>query len=255
MPTLFIVREDPAGRFFVRSMVVWMNNLVVVTLIFGNLMYSVHFPSKQDENASSEKFARHEDTSWGVTEIQYCPKPPSPVDPEKVLSDTAEDQIDNTAKSSFNKPFRPGLSSLSLQSDLFSQGSSFKCVSFNDNISISEIPSSAYEEEHLNHLIANDRFAATKCEKAPLKPARSSTGNGIYGQSMDSSPSLPKRQAATTSEVEDLQKNSTESTVPRLLGKSILRRSSMDRSAPCLPPVRIISSVSELEEVPTDKGM
>lgn len=42
VPILIILGTDPQASFFVRSVIIWMNDLAVVTLIFGNLMYSVH---------------------------------------------------------------------------------------------------------------------------------------------------------------------------------------------------------------------
>ena len=39
---LIIAGDDPAAHFFVRSAIVWMNDFVVLVLIFGNLIYSVH---------------------------------------------------------------------------------------------------------------------------------------------------------------------------------------------------------------------
>ncbi|CAB9515608.1 acid type B receptor subunit 2 [Seminavis robusta] len=48
VPILVIIGADPQTGFFVRSVIIWMNDFVVVTLIFGNLIYSVHFqPNKQ----------------------------------------------------------------------------------------------------------------------------------------------------------------------------------------------------------------
>ena len=40
IPVLAIVGSDPQSSFFVRSVIIWMNDFVVITLIFGNLMYS-----------------------------------------------------------------------------------------------------------------------------------------------------------------------------------------------------------------------
>ena len=42
VPVLIIVGADPETSFFVRSVIIWMNDLVVVSLIFGNLIWSVH---------------------------------------------------------------------------------------------------------------------------------------------------------------------------------------------------------------------
>lgn len=42
VPVLVISENDPVAHVFVRSAVVWMNDFVVLVLIFGNLMYAVH---------------------------------------------------------------------------------------------------------------------------------------------------------------------------------------------------------------------
>lgn len=50
VPILIILGTDSATSFFVRCVVIWMNDFAVVTLIFGNLIYSVHFdPSKSSK--------------------------------------------------------------------------------------------------------------------------------------------------------------------------------------------------------------
>ena len=51
VPILVILGSDPQASFFVRSVVVWMNDFAVVTLIFGNLIYSVHW----DPEGSSDQ--------------------------------------------------------------------------------------------------------------------------------------------------------------------------------------------------------
>ncbi|CAJ1965339.1 unnamed protein product [Cylindrotheca closterium] len=43
LPILVILGSDSSAGFFVRTVVIWMNDLVVVVLIFGNLIYHVHF--------------------------------------------------------------------------------------------------------------------------------------------------------------------------------------------------------------------
>lgn len=45
VPILVIIGTDPQTGFFVRSVIIWMNDFVVVSLIFGNLMWSVHVDS------------------------------------------------------------------------------------------------------------------------------------------------------------------------------------------------------------------
>ena len=43
LPILILIGSDAQTGFFVRSVIVWMNDLVIVVLIFGNLMYSFHY--------------------------------------------------------------------------------------------------------------------------------------------------------------------------------------------------------------------
>ncbi|KAL3939364.1 MAG: hypothetical protein SGBAC_005904 [Bacillariaceae sp.] len=43
LPVLIILGSDSSAGFFVRTVIIWMNDLVVVVLIFGNLIYHVHF--------------------------------------------------------------------------------------------------------------------------------------------------------------------------------------------------------------------
>jgi hypothetical protein len=47
VPILIILGTDPQTSFFVRSVIIWMNDFAVVTLIFGNLIYQVHFDPKR----------------------------------------------------------------------------------------------------------------------------------------------------------------------------------------------------------------
>ena len=64
VPVLIIMGSDPQSSFFVRSIIVWMNDLVVLMCIFGNLMYSVWHDAKKgiDSRAalrtSAQEFAR-----------------------------------------------------------------------------------------------------------------------------------------------------------------------------------------------------
>lgn len=66
VPVLIVVGADPAASFFVRSVVIWMNDLAVVILIFGHLIRSVHFgPAisviKEDIRNAIQEFSKHQD--------------------------------------------------------------------------------------------------------------------------------------------------------------------------------------------------
>ena len=52
VPILIILgNEDPEASFFIRAIIIFLNDFVIVTLIFGNLIYHVHFlaPKKDAE--------------------------------------------------------------------------------------------------------------------------------------------------------------------------------------------------------------
>eukprot|EP00797_Seminavis_robusta_P017545 Sro261_g101750.2 (915) ;mRNA; r:39799-43392 len=49
VPILVMLGTDPQTGFFVRCVIIWMNDLAVVALIFGNLIYSVHWGPKGEE--------------------------------------------------------------------------------------------------------------------------------------------------------------------------------------------------------------
>lgn len=55
VPVLIIAEDDPASHFFVRSAVVWMNDFVVLVLIFGNLVYAVRFSKSHGQITGAEK--------------------------------------------------------------------------------------------------------------------------------------------------------------------------------------------------------
>ncbi|CAB9524662.1 acid type B receptor subunit 2 [Seminavis robusta] len=55
VPILVIIGADPQTGFFVRSVIIWMNDFVVVTLIFGNLIYSVHLDDAVEETKGSDR--------------------------------------------------------------------------------------------------------------------------------------------------------------------------------------------------------
>ena len=50
IPVLVLVSNDPMTGLFIRAAVIWMNDLVVICVIFGSLMYSVHFGTKKNVN-------------------------------------------------------------------------------------------------------------------------------------------------------------------------------------------------------------
>jgi hypothetical protein len=262
VPICFILAGDPGGNLFVRSAIVWMNDLVVVTLIFGNLMQSVHFPDKQVEHTPSEGDFFEGDTvsKLDVAALQYKSNSPQLGDRGDTSPDTESRKI------SPKTPIRPpvfGVSSLSYPSSVLSQQSSskpvsctLKSVSFNENVSVSEIPLSEYE--FINDGAAGDRFAAiAKVEKAPLKPSRFAVDtpgsvaepptNVKRRPSWDSIPSMPKRPTPGVSETEEIvQDHSAESPRP----ETRVRQSSFDAS-PSVPE-RVISEREDFDE---DKTM
>jgi len=55
VPVLIILGADPETSFFVRSAVIWINDFMVIVLIFGNLIYQVHFVSIGSGSSASDK--------------------------------------------------------------------------------------------------------------------------------------------------------------------------------------------------------
>ncbi|CAB9506006.1 acid type B receptor subunit 2 [Seminavis robusta] len=53
VPVLVILGTETQTSFFVRSCIVWMNDLMVVSLIFGNLMYSVYYSSPENDGTDA----------------------------------------------------------------------------------------------------------------------------------------------------------------------------------------------------------
>mmetsp|Transcript_18283 Transcript_18283/g.19759 ORF Transcript_18283/g.19759 Transcript_18283/m.19759 type:complete len:220 (-) Transcript_18283:247-906(-) len=50
IPVLIIVGGQVASSFFVRSAVIWLNDFGVILIVFGNLMYAVHFNNIENIN-------------------------------------------------------------------------------------------------------------------------------------------------------------------------------------------------------------
>jgi len=53
IPVLIIVGTQSGSSFFVRATVIWINDLAVIAIIFGNLMYSVHNNLTEDTTLGS----------------------------------------------------------------------------------------------------------------------------------------------------------------------------------------------------------
>ena len=230
VPVLIIVKGDPAGRIFVSSVIVWMNDLAVVTLIFGNLMQSVHFTTK----TGGTNYPSEQGGERGGTTLDS--KPPARND-DNIL-DANEDQTVAPTFCTNKEPHPRTVSSLSLTSRRLS----VKSVTFNENVSISEIPLGDHSGKQ-NLPSAKDRFAATKGECAPLKPNRTSTDKGAHALSLDSTPNIPKRPTSSgTSELEDLPNSTARSP----LAMTTVRRSSGIDFSPT-PPRRAAAGESELD--------
>ncbi|CAB9503390.1 acid type B receptor subunit 2 [Seminavis robusta] len=55
VPVLVLLGTDPQASFLLRSLMIFVNDLGVVLLIFGNLVYSLHFADKASQSAASVK--------------------------------------------------------------------------------------------------------------------------------------------------------------------------------------------------------
>lgn len=59
LPILVILGSESETAVFVRSAIVWMNDFVVVSLIFGNLIYNVHWdPNRPSHSSNRAEFIR-----------------------------------------------------------------------------------------------------------------------------------------------------------------------------------------------------
>lgn len=60
IPVLILVGADPGTSLFLRSTVIWINDFVVIVIIFGSLIYSVHIG--QDEVNVSAAMSQYSST-------------------------------------------------------------------------------------------------------------------------------------------------------------------------------------------------
>lgn len=51
VPVVIILGSESQASFFIRVSVVWLNDLAVLALLFGNLIHSVHASSSQSKNS------------------------------------------------------------------------------------------------------------------------------------------------------------------------------------------------------------
>ena len=65
LPVLVIIGNSSETSFFVRSVIIWMNDFVVVTLIFGNLMYHVHHWDQLHPQRHSGQNSTSDNTTGG----------------------------------------------------------------------------------------------------------------------------------------------------------------------------------------------
>lgn len=49
VPLLILLKGESSFSFFVRSIIIWMNDFTVLSLIFGNIIYSVHYAKESSE--------------------------------------------------------------------------------------------------------------------------------------------------------------------------------------------------------------
>ena len=150
----------------------WMNDLAVVTLIFGNLMYSVH-KSKSGKESSEETADRDKerigDDIRQFLSNDHRSRNTSDLAPDSHVPNALPMKTDRTPN---GKPKKlPPVSSLSMPSGAdFSRGSSQKSVSFNENVSISEFP--VVDPVEHSQTLKDTRFGTIKIKDAPLAPSQ-----------------------------------------------------------------------------------
>ena len=73
VPVLIILGDEPQTSFFMKSAIVWMNDLVVVGIIFGNLIWSMYTSQNDAAFTSSQNIG--EFVSKGINEYRDNVRP------------------------------------------------------------------------------------------------------------------------------------------------------------------------------------
>ena len=87
VPILVIVSGDTGASFFVRSTIIWMNDLCVVLFIFGHLIYEVHFGAADEIRASTDSIKMQLAVSHYGTPGLSIPKAKVPINSSLISLD------------------------------------------------------------------------------------------------------------------------------------------------------------------------
>jgi len=241
------VWNDPAASFFVRSLIIWMNDLVVVTLIFGNLMCSIHYSVDPHEMLSPEDSVRmqravphYSDTGRGG--LRHKPKNGSPLssnspkqEAKAALSSSSSDSEDENEQRVLVESLPPArdlpfsVSSLSLDSSFPSSPRHTKTVSWGvvscaENLEdIEHLEPVESEEEKMNGCSARRFSTEGKPHGPPSRPQRPLVSVATISETI-------------VSEVEDMDDAGTMNSVDERVGCQ--KRFSADDLVSSTPPLR-----------------
>ncbi|CAJ1959348.1 unnamed protein product [Cylindrotheca closterium] len=199
VPVLIITEDDPAAHAFVRSAVVWMNDFVVLVLIFGNLMYTVHCSSKspaqmtgRDKRKVSEAVRSFEPRSVAPSVNRKTSQGPSLERSERSFK---TNKIKSIHEVSIESDIENGSAGNALGSGTKGTSGSFSAEKGSE-IAISELSMSGFEESTHEVMSAVAMTPATKSKAKSAarwgsSPSPSSRDNGESISSFG--PSIPTR--------------------------------------------------------------
>lgn len=175
VPVLIIVGGDPAASFFVRSVIIWMNDLVVVALIFCPLMHSVHLssskPRQVDEKEKVQKAVRH-------YAFDHSNDGGSRSNPKLEAYKGATRSKTLVVSPPSELPSPPCKGNRNFVSSLTDCSVSKKSVSFNEQVFVSEYElelGASEEDDTESFREQSDRFSNEHIQGTPFMPSRCST--------------------------------------------------------------------------------
>jgi hypothetical protein len=165
------------ASFFVRSVIIWMNDLVVITLIFGNLICSVHRSSAKKPGSQAEDKAKlgMAIRRYSHNNHTFTQDADSPLrSPRRVESDPELSEIGDMMASA----------ALSCHTPVRCKGHEFSSLSSITKKSVSFLEMVAVSECEEDMITGSMRFRSSlePIQGAPFKPGRPSSQDGMMVQ-------------------------------------------------------------------------
>ena len=208
IPILVIVGHDPPTSFFGRSVIIWMNNLVVVLLVFGNLIYQVHFAPIDCKNSGADigkVLSLYRESGKGKKKKTVNTRKETPANEKQLQqammasssSSSSSSSVSRESISDSSDPSTPAaeqnpirfprgiMSSLSFESNVSKKSVSWGVAqAFSETETIEEISIGDIEDHR-----TLDRFESNSIQGAPQRPQRTARKH-----SEDNVPRKPRRQ-------------------------------------------------------------